>query len=181
MRKVTAGLFMSLDGVVESPHEWRQPFDAETNELISSGLEDADALLLGTKTYQEFADFWPNAGKDVPQAAYFNAASKYVASTTLKSVDWVNSVLLTGDLAAEIARLKNLPGKNIQIPGSPRLVRWLLENGLLDELSLFIQPIALGAGLRLFDGLGKQVRLTLTDSKRLGNGSVSVNYVPARD
>jgi dihydrofolate reductase len=181
MRKITAGLFMSLDGVVESPDEWRQPFDAETGQIMAEGLRSSDAILLGTKTYQQFAAYWPNAGDDVPMAKYLNETTKYVVSRTLDSVEWANSTLLKGDLATEMSRIKALPGKNIQIPGSPRLVRALLEEALVDELTLMIQPVALGSGMRLFDDLSKRLQLSTLESRKLGNGAVLVTYAPARD
>lgn len=179
MRKLSAGLFISLDGVTEAPHRWRAPFTAEDGKLLGEGLAKSDAMLLGTNTYLEFADYWPNAGSDVPMAAHMNETTKYVASRTLDTVEWENSELLKGDLAAEVARIKALPGKNIQVPGSPRLVRVLLENGLLDELALMVQPVALGTGTRLFDDLSKKVDLTLVDSSSMGSGAVLATYVPA--
>jgi dihydrofolate reductase len=176
MRKIVAGLAMSLDGVVESPSKWML-FDDEMNAVISEGIARADAILLGRCTYQRFATLWPGLGSDVPLAAFMNNTPKHIVSSTLGTLEWANSSLVTGDLAVELGRLKEQPGKNIQIPGSPRLVRSLIRAGLLDELSLMIQPIVVGAGRRLFDELTDQVSLRLAESRTLGSGVLSVTYV----
>jgi dihydrofolate reductase len=176
MRKIVAGLAMSLDGVVGSPSTWML-FDDEMNAVISEGLERCDAILLGRVTYLRFASLWPGLGSDVPLADFMNNTPKYIVSSTLDRLDWANSTLLTGDLAGELARLREQPGKNIQIPGSPTLVRSLLRDGLLDELSLMIQPIVVGSGMRLFDELTYPVSLRLAESKALGTGVLAVTYV----
>ncbi len=177
MRLVKAGLFISLDGVVESPRDWQQPFDAQIAAIMDEGLKDSDAILLGTNTYLQFAGFWPTADDSVPMAKYLNNTTKYVASSTLDHLDWANSTLLHGDLVSEVKRIKTLPGKNIQIPGSPRLVYSLLAAGLLDELALMIQPVVVGTGQRLFD-TGTRIKLEQTDARPLDNGSVLVVYRP---
>lgn len=180
MRRIVAGLFISLDGVVESPNKWSFPFfDDEMWQGISAGIAQADAVLLGRRTYQEFAELWPKQGSDVPMADFLNNAPKYVVSSTLETVEWNNSRLITGDLADELAKLKQQPGKNIQIPGSPTLVRSLLRDGLLDELSLNICPIVIGSGMRLFDEITDQVRLKLVNSTTLSTGVLGVTYQPA--
>jgi dihydrofolate reductase len=180
MRKIVAGLAMSLDGVVESPNEWgMQYFNDEVMEVISAGVAQADAVLLGRRTYLEFAALWPNKGSEVPMADFLNNAPKYVVSTTLETLAWANSSLVTGDLADELTKLKQQPGKNILIPGSPRLVRSLLREGLLDELALNICPIVVGSGLRLFDETTDHVRLELVESRTYSTGVVGVGYRPA--
>jgi dihydrofolate reductase len=176
MRKIVAGLAMSLDGVVGSPSTWML-FDDEMNAVVSEGLQRCDAILLGRVTYLRFASLWPGLGSDVPLADFMNNTPKYVVSSTLDRLDWANSILLTGDLAGELARLREQPGKNIQVPGSPTLVKSLLRDGLLDELSLMIQPVVVGSGLRLFDELTDPVNLRLAESKALGTGVLSVTYV----
>jgi dihydrofolate reductase len=177
MRKIVAGLAITLDGVVDSPSGNWMMFNDEMREIIDAGVAEADAILLGRRTYLDFAEMWPRLGSDVPMADFMNDTPKYVASSTLRTVDWAGSTLLTGDLATELAELKRRPGKNIQIPGSPRLVRSLLCDGLLDELSLMIHPIVLGTGARLFDGRTDRMELELKDSRTLGTGVVSVTYV----
>ncbi|GAB2818106.1 dihydrofolate reductase family protein [Actinoallomurus bryophytorum] len=177
MRKIVAGLAITLDGVVDSPSGNWMMFNDEMREIIDAGVAEADAILLGRRTYLEFAEMWPRLGSDVPMAGFMNDTPKYVASSTLRTVDWAGSTLLTGDLATELTELKRRPGKNIQVPGSPRLVRSLLCDGLLDELSLMIHPIVLGTGARLFDGETDRMELKLQDSRTLGTGVVSVTYV----
>ena len=178
MRKIVAGLLMSLDGVVASPSEWgfSHYFNDEMREGISTGIAQADAVLLGRRTYLEFADLWPNQGSDVLMADFLNNSPKYVVTSTLDKLDWANSTRIAGDLAEELAKLKVLPGKNIMIPGSPTLVRSLLRDGLLDQLNLNVCPIVVGSGMRLFDGITEQIRLKLVDSTTLTNGVVGVTY-----
>src|SRR5690242_21659961 len=119
MRKVIAGLFISLDGVVESPDKWQEHFDEDMEAAMAEQLASQDAVLLGRVTYQEWASYWPTAPHE-PFASFINSTPKYVFSTTLESVEeWKNSTLIQGDLAQEIAHLKQMPGKNIGTAGSP--------------------------------------------------------------
>jgi dihydrofolate reductase len=175
MRKVVAGLFMTLDGVVETPSKWLS-FSDEMGEMLGAGIAQADAILLGRRTYLEFAELWPKQGNDSPFAAFINNTPKYVASSTLANLEWANSTLVSGDLADFVTKLKAQPGKNIQVPGSPRLVRSLLRDGLLDELSLTLSPIVIGVGARLFDEMPERVNLKLVDSRVFSNGVLSVTY-----
>ncbi|MCW2865809.1 MAG: deaminase-reductase protein [Actinoallomurus sp.] len=179
MRKLVAGLAVTLDGVVDSPSGNWMRFDGEMAEIIGAGIAEVDAILLGTRTYLEFAQMWPGLGSDVPMADFMNHTPKYVASRSLTTLDWPGSHLLEGDLAEEITELKRRPGKNIQIPGSPRLVRSLLYAGLLDELALMIHPIVLGTGARLFDGEAAELDLRLVSSQTLGTGVISATYARA--
>src|SRR5205085_7341450 len=130
MRKVVAGLFMTLDGVVESPGTWQEHFDEDMGQAMMEQLTSQDAVLLGRVTYQEWAPYWPTA-TDEPFATYINNTPKYVVSTTLDKVDWQNSTLIKGDLATAINELKQQPGKAIGVTGSPGLVESLLQNDLL--------------------------------------------------
>jgi dihydrofolate reductase len=180
MRKVVTGLFMSLDGVAEAPSSWGAPYLGE--ELfgwIGTGLPEADAILLGRRTYLEFAELWPSQGSSSPMAEFLNSTPKYVVSRTLDRLDWGPADLVQGDLGEELRALNQQPGKNIQIPGSPTLVRSLLRDGLLDELSLAICPLVVGAGMRLFDEDSEQVPLALADSKALASGVLAVTYRPS--
>lgn len=181
MRKIVAALFISLDGVVETPNKWNSPyFTDEMWEVITVGIKQADAVLLGRRTYQEFAELWPKQGSDVPMADFLNNSPKYVVSATLDTpLQWANSRLIAGELAGELTELKQQPGKNIQIPGSPTLVRSLLRHGLLDELNLWIFPIVLGTGMCLFDQMADQVRLKLVESRTFSTGVLGVTYQPA--
>lgn len=182
MRKVVAGLLISLDGVAESPDiwGWSQYMNDEMIEGILAGIAQADAVLLGRRTYLEFAKLWPNQGSDVPMADFLNNSPKYVASSTLEALEWQPAIPIKGDLAGEIRKLKQQSGQNIQIAGSPTLVRSLLRDGLLDELSLNICPVVVGPGMRLFDEIANQVNLKLVDSKILSNGVLWVTYRPLR-
>jgi dihydrofolate reductase len=180
MRKVVAGLLVSLDGVVESPNKWgwQQYMNAEMTEGIVAGVAQADAVLLGRRTYLDFATLWPKQGIDVPMARFLNSSPKYVASTTLNTLAWQPAILIKEDLAGELTKLKQQRGKNILIPGSPRLVRSLLFDGLLDEISLDICPVVVGSGLHLFDDVTGSVSLELVASKTFSNGVLSVTYQP---
>ena len=114
-------------------------------------------------------------------ADFLNLSPKYVVSSTLKTpLEWMNSRLITGNLAGELTKLKKEPGKDIIIPGSPRLVRSLLAEGLLDELSLNICPLVVGSGMRLFEGIAHQVTLNLVHSTTLSTGVLGVTYQPER-
>ena len=180
MRRIVAGLLISLDGVVESPTDWgfSQYFNDEMREGISAGIAQADAVLLGRRTHLDFAEVWPNQGSDVLMADFLNNSPKYVVSTTLDTFRWAPSRLLAGDLAGQLTKLKQQPGKNILIPGSPTLVRSLLGDGLLDELNLNVCPVVVGSGVRLFDGITHQARLKLVESRALRTGVLSVTYQP---
>jgi dihydrofolate reductase len=180
MRKIVAGLFMSLDGVVESPERWGfQYFNEEMTERIEAGIAEADAVLIGRRTYLQFAEMWPSQGSEVPMSDFLNNSHKYVASDTLDKLEWGPASLVTGDLDEELMKLKRQPGKNIQIPGSPTLVRSLLRDGLLDELSLSICPVVVGPGLRLFEDIADQLPLKVAQARILSNGVVNVMYEPA--
>jgi dihydrofolate reductase len=182
MRKIVAGLLISLDGVVESPDQWgwSQYMNDEMIQGIVAGVEQADTVLLGRRTYLGFADLWPKQGSDVPMADFLNNSPKYVVSTSLDTLAWQPANLIRGDLAEQLMKLKQQPGKDILIPGSPRLVWSLLRDGLLDELSLNVCPVVVGSGMRLFDELTNPVRLKLVQSSTLSNGVLGVTYRPVR-
>ena len=178
MRKIVAGLFISVDGVVESPEKWQFPyFNDEMGEAVASAMAQGDTMLLGRRTYQEFAGFWPDS--DDPFAEQMNTTPKLVVSTTLDRVEWQNSTLIRGNLAKELTKLKQQPGKNINITGSATLVWSLLRDGLLDELGLLVCPIVVGSGRRLFKDGRDQVPLQLVDSKTFSTGVLSLTYAPA--
>ena len=179
MRKIVAGLFVSLDGVVESPEKWQSPyFNEEMGAEIGSQMAASDTLLLGRRTYQEFAAFWPQQG-DAGPAGFMNNAPKLVVSATLKALEWQNSSLIRGDVADYMAKLKTQPGKNVLVAGSPLLVGWLLRQNLLDELGLMVCPVLVGRGARLFDDDGGQVPLNLMGSKTFSTGVLNLTYRPA--
>ena len=182
MRKVVAGLLISLDGVVESPGKWGwgEYMNEEMTRGIAAGVAEAGAVLLGRRTYLEFARIWPGQGSEVPMADFLNRSPKHVVSATLATpLEWANSTLLEGDLRTALGKLKEQAGRDILVPGSPALVRWLLQEGLLDRLSLNICPVVVGTGTRLFDGITDLVRLRLVDSRTLSTGVLGVTYEPA--
>ena len=180
MRKVISGLFISLDGVTESPDQWQfDHFDAEMGAALGAHITAEDTILLGRVTYQEWAPYWPTA-TDEPYASHINNTHKYVFSSTLDKVEWQNSTLVKRPLAEEINRLKGQPGKNIGVAGSPTLVRSLLQNDLLDELILMIHPVIVGKGKRLFPDKGDLKRLKLLSSQTTSTGVSILTFQPLR-
>lgn len=189
MRKIIAGLFTTLDGVVEAPGSgditlpekrgWSEPYmNDEIGMSIVEQMNNSDALLLGRKTYQEFAAFWPSVPDTDPFGKIMNSIPKYVVSTTLDKAEWNNSTLIKGNVAEELSRLKQLPGKSINITGSPTLVLSLLQDDLIDELGLLVCPVILGVGRRFFKDGSDTKALKLVDSKPFSSGMVMLTYQP---
>ena len=179
MRKIVAGLMVAADGVVEAPETWTGPyFSPELGQHVGSLIAAADTLLLGRVTYQTFAASFAGNTSD-PMAAQMNAFPKVVVSATLDTADWENSTLIRGDTAAQITRLKQQGGANINISGSATLVTWLLRHGLLDELDLLVFPVVAGHGKRLFDGNGAKTGLALAACQQFPAGVVRLAYRPA--
>ena len=184
MRKIVAGTFVSLDGVMEAPDQWHFPyFNDEMGEAVGSGMAAADAMLLGRVTYQEFASYWPHQSNDVEPAEFMNGVTKYVVSTTLDNVaEWQNSTLIDGtNFVEEMTKLKQQPGKDISVVGSAKLVQSLLRENLLDELSLLVHPIVVGSGKRLLDGDIGQKPLKLVEAKTFSTGVLHLIYQPANN
>ena len=178
MRKIAAGLFMSLDGVVEAPEKWTGPyFNDQVGQAVGALMAANDAMLLGRVTYEGFAAAF--GGQSGGMADQMNNTPKYVVSGTLTSADWQNSTLIKDDVAGQIAALKQQPGRNIGMSGSSALVSWLLRRGLLDRLDLLVFPVVLGSGKRLFSEPDGQVPLTLTGTEAFSTGVVHVAYEPA--
>jgi dihydrofolate reductase len=179
MRKITSGLFISLDGVIEEPNEWIGPwFSPQLGQAVGSMIAAQDAMLLGRVTYDEFAAHWPH--QDGEMADTMNGTAKYVVSGSLTSAGWQNSTLIPAPAAsAEITALKQQPGRNIGITGSATLVGSLLREGLLDELHLFVFPVVLGSGKQLFAAPGDKLPLTLTGSATFETGVVHLTYAKA--
>jgi len=190
MRKLTSGIFITLDGVVEAPgtgdttlpdkRGWSMPFtDEEVGAFIMGGMASSDAMLLGRKTYQNFAAYWSAQPDTNPIAGQMNNQNKFVVSTTLDKADWKNSTLLKGDVAQAITQLKNQPGKDISIVGSGTLVQSLLQLELIDELNLLICPVILGVGKRLFkEGVDTKI-LKPVSSKTYASGMTILTLQPA--
>jgi len=180
MRKVESGLFISLDGVVESPDKWQfDVFDEDMGAVMQAYLDEEDTILLGRVTYQEWAPYWPTS-KDEPYASHINNTPKYVFSSTLNKVEWQNSTLVKGSPVQEINRLKQLPGKNIGVAGSPTLALSLLQNDLLDELTLMVHPVFVGRGKRFFKDGSDLKRLKLVNSQVTGSGVAILTYQPRK-
>jgi dihydrofolate reductase len=181
MRKVTAGLFSSIDGVVEAPNEWQPSFDEEMGAVLSRMLEEQDAVLLGRVTFTEWAGYWPNS-TDEPFASWINSTPKYVASSTLDSVDqWSNTTLMKGSVAEFVAELRQQDGGTIGTAGSPSLVRSLIADGLLDELTLMISPVVAGGGRkRLFPEDTAATRFELVEGQPTSSGALIATYRPIR-
>ncbi len=182
MWRVCAWELVSLDGVMEKPEEWAFPCsDAEMAAASASGMARSDALLLGRVTYEHLAAYWPDQPGGTPMVDFLNGVPKYVVSGTLEEpLGWNNSTLIKGNVAEEIAKLKRQQGKDITVLGSGELVRSLLRGGLLDELTLMVHPLVLGAGKRLFEDGADRKSLELVDSKTFGTGVLYLTYQPAR-
>ncbi|MFB6633834.1 dihydrofolate reductase family protein [Streptomyces sp. NPDC056362] len=184
MRKVVSGLFVSLDGVAQSPNEWQFAFDEEMGAALAETLETADAILLGRVTFTEWAGYWPTvtSGDDAAFAKWINDSPKYVVSSSLDGVDdWANSTLVRGELATAIEELKASKGKNITVAGSPTLVRSLLELDLLDELVLLIHPVVAGEGRKkLFADDAALKKMELVSARPTSSGVIIATYRPER-
>jgi dihydrofolate reductase len=183
MRKITAGLFIALDGVVEAPDQWHFPyFNEEMGAAVDATLGAADTVLFGRKTYDSFAGAWPEreqAGEeDVGLAKKLGDVRKIVVSNQKLEFTWRNSEQLEGDLVEAVTALKNEPGGNIGMSGSVSVVRQLLAAGLVDELHLLVHPIAVGQGMRLFDE-GETIPLRLISSETFETGVLNLVYGPA--
>jgi dihydrofolate reductase len=193
--KLTTTTFVSVDGVMQGPGGaeedrsdgfdrggWLVPyFDEGTGQFIDEIFQRVDAFLLGRRTYEIFAGSWgemadPGAN---PVALKLNTLPKYVASTTLKEPTWANTTVLSGDVAAAIRELKAQPGGELQVHGSGTLVRWLLEQDLVDELNVLIFPVIVGDGTRLFPDKGRDTALDLVESRNTPTGVTIQVYRPA--
>ena len=194
--QLTVTTFLSVDGVYQGPGGpdedrsdgfdrggWTVPhFDDATGAFMDGIFREVDAFLLGRRTYDIFAAFWPNApDPDDPVATLLNTLPKYVASTTLKDPAWAGTSVLDGDLAATVRELKARPGRELQVHGSGRLVQFLLANDLVDRLNLLVFPVIVGAGRRLFPEHGLATGLALTESRTTPSGvTISVYRTAGR-
>ncbi|MFI1385693.1 dihydrofolate reductase family protein [Embleya sp. NPDC020886] len=185
MRKITAGLFVSLDGVVEAPDQWHFPyFDDAMGAAVGAMFDAADTVLLGRKTYDSFAGAWPEreaaGGEDAGFAKALGDVRKVVVSRQRLAFTWRNSEQLDGDLVAAVTALKNEPGADITVSGSVSIVRRLLATGLLDELHLLVHPIAVRKGMRLFDEGDASIPLRLISSEAFPTGVLHLVYGPTQ-
>jgi dihydrofolate reductase len=182
MRKITAGLFISLDGVVENPQDWHFPyFNEQMGDVVDAQMNSADTLLLGRRTYDSFAGAWPDREKagaeDAAFAKKLGDVRKIVVSSQELDFTWRNSEQLQGDLVEAVTALKDEPStSDIAVSGSVSLVRRLLAAGLLDELHLLVHPIAVGKGMRLFEDMDAPLPLELISSETFTTGVVHLVY-----
>jgi dihydrofolate reductase len=179
MGKIVSNFFISLDGVVEAPDQWHFPyFNDEMGAAIGRGTETAEAFLMGRVLYEEWSSYWPSQGDEVPFASFINNVPKYVVSNTLDKATWNNTTIVSGDVATRLRELKERTDGDIILSGSATLVRWLLANGLLDELDLMVHPIAVGHGQRLFEDTPTHP-LQLVNHETFETGVLNLSYAPA--
>lgn len=195
MRKLIASTFVSLDGVMQAPGApeedltqgfslggWTFTYWDEVMGQSMSGFDGKDReLVLGRKTYEIFAAYWPHQPEDHPIARTFNATRKHVASRTLKSLQWNNSSLLGADIVSAVNALKGQPGHDLQIIGSGNMIQTLQAASLIDEYNVWTFPVVLGRGKRLFEQGAKPCALRLVASKTSTTGVVMSTYVPDGD
>ncbi len=196
MRKLIVNEFMSLDGVVQAPGAadedasggfehggWHMRyFDDLSQKWVVEGIVAAGGFLLGRRTYEIFAAYWPNAPEEEQVVAEpLNKKPKYVASRTLREpLEWQNSTLLHGDVAEAVAALKEEDGADVHVIGSSQLVQTLIEHNLVDEFRVMISPVSLGGGKRFFRDDGALRPLRLVDSQVTTKGAIVATYVPER-
>lgn len=186
MRKIVSDLFISLDGVIDAPDQWHFPYyNDEMGAAVDASIGQADTLLLGRKTYDSFAGAWPEREQAGAEDAFFakklGDARKIVVSRQPLEFTWRNSELLRGDLIDAVTALKQEPGGTIAISGSVSVVRQLLEADLLDGLHLFVHPIAVRHGERLFEESSTTIPLTLLSSEVFKTGVLNLTYGRAAD
>src|ERR687888_2545662 len=191
--KLTTTTQVSVDGVMQANggrHPildpgmerggWARPlFDSEAMTFVDQAYQRADAFLFGRRTYDLFAGYWGvREDLDNPIVGALNTKPKYVASTTLTDPQWADTTVLSGDLAGAIGELKAKPGGELQVHGSGALIRWLLANDLVDEITLLTVPVVLGQGARLFPDAGPDIALDLVDSRADSKGVTIQVYRP---
>jgi dihydrofolate reductase len=194
MSDIVVFVSVTLDGVMQAPGRpdedtrgsfqhggWAVPYSSpEQGQAAAESMSTTGAMLLGRRTYEDFYSFWPHQ-TDNPYTEVLNNSTKYVASRSLREpLPWQNSVLLSGDAADEVAKLRNGPGKDIVVLGSGALVRSLMPHDLIDRYLLQIHPLVLGSGQRLFADDGSQAKLRLVDAKPTSKGVIIATYEPER-
>jgi dihydrofolate reductase len=181
VRKIKSNFFIALDGVVESPDKWHFPyFDDEMGAAVGAGFATTDAMLMGRVLYDEWAQYWPEHADD-SFGEVMNSMKKYVVSNSLQAADWQNTEIVSGDVAPKLSDIKGQEGGDISMSGSATTVRWLLREGLLDELNLLVHPIVVGEGLaRLFPPEEPSVPLELLSAQTFNSGVLNLSYAPAK-
>ncbi|GAA2886358.1 dihydrofolate reductase family protein [Nonomuraea rubra] len=178
MAKIVSSFFISVDGVVESPDQWHFPYWCdEMGTMVQAGMESAAGFLMGRKLYDEWSAYWTATDADPEIAARYNEAPKYVVTSSLERADWANTTIVSGDVAARLREIKERVEGDIQVAGSATTVRWLLANGLLDELNLLVHPIVVGRGQRLFEDTPTHP-LKLVRNETWKTGVLYLTYVP---
>jgi dihydrofolate reductase len=183
MGTIVSNFFISLDGVVESPEKWHFPYlDDEMGAAIGRGVEKTTAFLMGRRLYEEWVEYWPNQadGDDAGFASFINSVPKFVLSNTLTEATWQNTTLLSGESEELATRLREITAQTdgeIATSGSATTVRWLMANGLLDELRLLMHPIAVGHGQRLFEDTPTHP-LRLLSHETFNSGVLNLVYAP---
>jgi len=182
MRQLVVYTYVTVDGVAESPEEWQFPYySKDVEDFNVSQILNADAILIGRKTYEIFVRFWPQKrNNEFGIADKLNSMPKYVVSSTLDDTSWGNSTVIRGDVAAEVAKLKEQAGSYLAVPGSLTLARSLMASELVDEIRLLVHPVVMGSGRRLFESDCPSLRLELRESRAFGSGVVYLAYAPAR-
>jgi dihydrofolate reductase len=178
MGNIVVHEFVTLDGVFESP-SWTFdfPFDPKMGEAIGALMGSSEGLLLGRQTYEEFAPAWSGrSAEEDPGAPFMNESPKYVVSGTLQTADWNNSIIVDGYSAEAIGSLKGEIDGSLYVSGSGTLVRAMIADGLVDELHLFVFPLTLGSGKRLFLDGGPQAKFTLKQTEAYSSGVVHLGY-----
>jgi dihydrofolate reductase len=183
MRKLFSFNFMTLDGFFEGVQQdlsWHN-VDEEFNEFAAEQLTTIGVILFGRVTYQGMASYWPTPfaiDDDPVVTAQMNRLSKIVVSRTLDKAEWNNTRLITDNLAEEIVKLKQQPGKDLAIFGSANLTASLVRMGLVDELRVMVNPVILGQGTPLFNGITEKIKLNLVQTRMFRNGNVLLYYQP---
>jgi dihydrofolate reductase len=192
MRKLVVLEYVSLDGVIQAPGHagedpaggfehggWTAPFMGDHRRYVAESFHAADAFLFGRLTYEIFADYWPTVtdpADDIARA--LNTRPKYVASTSLTDPAWAGTTVLGGELAAEVAKLRSQPGREVLVVGSSQLVQTLMANGLVDEYRLMVHPIVVGGGKKLFRDGAAITPMQLVDLRATASGLVLLTYRP---
>ncbi len=187
--KLTTNTQITVDGVVQAngaPEPgmerggWARPvFDDEAMAFVIDFYARADAFLFGRRTYDMWVSYWPARGVENPIARALNTKPKYVVSHTLTHAEWAPTTLISGDVATAIRELKAMPGGELQVHGSGTLIRWLLENELVDEMNLLVCPVIVGQGTRLFPESGPDIGLELVEARPFPDGVTLQVYRPA--
>jgi dihydrofolate reductase len=181
VRKVIVSTYATLDGRVDELQDWTIPYNGDAAvDYHTDLLKNSDGLLLGRKTYEIFAALWPSKSGELPYIDKMNSMAKYVASTTLRKLEWGNSHLIEGDAVAGVAKLRQQPGQDLVMYGCHDFMHKLLEHDLIDEYRILVHPVLLGKGRTFLKDGAKQVNLKLVDTTVIPSGVAILTYQPVR-